>query len=164
MSSNYAPNEPDATAAPPSTAVAPTSSVVSLVASDAVRPPSSYVEAYKDSDLQFSLAAPSADSVTDALSTCDAWGETGKLNHFPNPRTTPIFLCTRSNPKPEGLFSRIKTADRRDGWKAEVHWNIGQNCEKSLAGSHKVADALIFSNLATYTESFSFLNHFLQDT
>ena len=72
------------------------------------------------------------------------------------------FPSKRFIPEPEKPFGRIKEADTRDVWEAEVLWNIGYNTENALAASHKVAEALSARNIQAATEAFSVLHHYLQ--
>ena len=116
---------------------------------------------YADRRLQFPLHAPSAQGIANTVATRQLYGETGKLNLFQRPTNLAPFPSKRFIPEPEKLFGRIKEADTRDGWEAEVLWNIVYNTENALAASHKVAEALSAGNTQAATEAFSVLHHYL---
>lgn len=123
--------------------------------------PLSSAAVYQLRKRHFTLPPPSASSIAETFAARQAYGETGKLNLFEKPRTLAPSPSTPFIPEPDGLFHRIKSSDTRDGWEAEVIWDLGYKHENALAASHKIAEALAAGNIATATEAFSVLHHFL---
>ena len=149
-------------AAPPATPAAEQPGSRAPDAGPAPTPLPTAHSVYADRRLQFTLPAPSAQGIADIVATRQLYGETGKLNLFQRPTNLAPFPSKRFIPEPEKLFGRTKEADTRDGWEAEVLWNIGYNTENALAASHKVAEALSAGNTQAATEAFSVLHHYLQ--
>lgn len=96
-----------------------------------------------------------------ALATRQANDDTGKLNRYHKLSILPPIPSKCFFPEPEGLFGRIKSDDTRNGWEAEVLWNIRHNCENALASSRKVAEALAVNDVAGATNALSVLYDYL---
>ena len=117
------------------------------------RQPPASPGAYAVGTLQFTLPAPSANTVAKALAIRQAYGDTGKLNLFEKPKTVAPYPAKRFIPEPAGLFGRIKNADARDGFEAEVLWNLGHDSEVATAAFHQVAQAIADKDWDAVTEA-----------
>ena len=128
--------------APSTPVAAPVPDVTPVVAAEPpIRQPPT-LEAYKVGTLQFSLPNPPEQSVAQVLNCRRAYGRTGKLNTFEKSSSLAPYPAKRFIPEPEGLFRRIKDADQRDSYEAEVLWNIGHDYEVQVAAFHQIAVAI----------------------
>jgi hypothetical protein len=109
----------------------------------------------------FSPFRPVASAIQETVRVRQANMEGGTLGYFKNPTYRQPYPAQAFIPEDEGLYSKVKTADARYGYEAEVLWNIGEHCEMAISDMHNLASSIQEGDISAITEHSSVLSHYL---